>query len=63
MTPPANKRVAPEGNPDWEIAMTTNCVGAVLLTDLLLAELKRTAANKVSSCQLNKGQTTLSLRW
>lgn len=49
ISPPETKeRTMCTDNPDWEITVATNCLGPLLLTDLLLDNLKDTAATKVS---------------
>lgn len=53
MAPPEGaERVMCDHHPDWEVAMATNCLGAILLTDLLTDSLKETASEKVCRLKL-----------
>ena len=47
--PPGKERAMSEYNAEWELTMAVNCIAPVLLTDLLIDSLKRTAAHKVSA--------------
>ena len=48
--PNSSDRTMNPYNEDWELSMSVNCIAPVLLTDLLMDELKQCALNKV--CRL-----------
>ena len=48
--PNSSDRTMNPHNEDWELSMSVNCIAPVLLTDLLMDELKQCALSKV--CKL-----------
>lgn len=62
MMPPHGKaRTMCASQPRWEITMATNCVGPVLLTDLLMDSLKQTARSKVPTLLLKLQQSIMCI--